>query len=298
MYDRDQLAALTAVVETGSFEAAARRLQVTASAVSQRVKGLERLTGALVVRRTRPATATPVGETLVRLARQFDALEHDASDALGGATTETTVSVAVNADSVATWFTPALVAAAGELPLRFVVRVDDEKRTIDLLRDGSVMGAVTTVPRPVQGCRTVSLGALRYRAVVAASAGQEWDPAVGLRTADRVEFDTTDDIPRRVAGDLLPRGGPATAHPVRSTVHTVPSTEGYLAAIRAGLGWGAVPESVALQEIAAGRLVDAADGRTHDVPLHWQHWRIGSAALLALTEAVVTTARTHLVAPT
>lgn len=289
MYDRDQLAALTAVVETGSFEEAARRLQVTPSAVSQRVKGLERLTGAVVVRRTRPATATPVGETLVRLARQFDALEHDAVDALGGAVTEATVSVAVNADSVATWFTPALVAAARVLPLRFEVRVDDEKRTIDLLRDGSVMGAVTTVPRPVQGCRTVALGAMRYRAVVATSVGHTWeDTTSGLRSTDRVEFDRTDDIPRRVAGDLLPRGG-------RATVHTVPSTEGYLAAIRAGLGWGAVPESVARQEIAAGRLVDATEGRTHDVPLYWQHWRIASAALLALTDAIIETARDELV---
>ena len=41
----DQLAALAAVIEFGSFDAAAERLHVTPSAVSQRIKALEQRVG-------------------------------------------------------------------------------------------------------------------------------------------------------------------------------------------------------------------------------------------------------------
>ena len=87
----------------------------------------------------------------------------------------------------------------------------------------------------------------------------------------------------------------ATSRALTGTVHTVSAGDGYLAAIRAGLGWGAIPELLAAEHLASGALVEVAGGRHLDVPLHWQHWRIASAPLATLTDAVVATARTHLV---
>lgn len=52
----DQLAALAAVIECGSFDAAADRLHVTPSAVSQRIKALESRVGQVLVVRDKPCT--------------------------------------------------------------------------------------------------------------------------------------------------------------------------------------------------------------------------------------------------
>ncbi|PUA81602.1 LysR family transcriptional regulator ArgP [Nocardioides currus] len=286
MYDRAQLAALESVVARGSFEAAARDLHLTPSAVSQRVRALENATGAVLVRRTRPCTATSAGEHLVRLARQVRELESDTDAELHQRDAPPTLAIAANADSVSTWFVDALRSAGDATDAGFDVRVDDENHTAALLRSGAVMGAVTTTGEPVQGCRSVPIGSLRYRAV--ASPDLAITDLASLSVAPRARFHATDDIPDR----LVAR---ATTRALTGRLHTVGAGDGYLAAIRAGLGWGAIPELLAAEHLATGALVEVAGGRHLDVPLHWQHWRIASTALVALTDAVVATARTQLV---
>lgn len=286
MYDRAQLAALAAVVTSGSFEAAARSLHVTPSAVSQRVRALENTAGAVLVQRTRPCSATSAGEHLVRLARQVAELEADTDAELHHRDAPPSLAIAANADSVSTWFVGALRVAGAETGAGFDVRVEDENHTAALLRSGAVMGAVTTTGDPVQGCRSVSIGSLRYRAV--ASPDLAITDVTSLAAAPRARFHATDDIPER----LVAR---ATTRALTGRLHTVSAGDGYLAAIRAGLGWGAIPELLAAEHLASGALVEVAGGRHLDVPLHWQHWRIASSALTALTEAVVSTARTQLV---
>lgn len=289
MYDRSQLATLAAVIDTGSFEAAAQALHVTPSAISQRVRGLEDSAGAVLVQRIRPCVATTAGEHLLRLARQVADLEADVDAVLQHRDADVagaTLSIAANADSVSTWFVEALKAAGGATGAAFDVRVDDENHTAALLRSGVVMGAVTTAAEAVQGCRSVPLGSLRYRAV--ASPDLDIVDLPSLIAAPQARFHATDQLPAQ----LLAK---ATRRPLTGIVHTVGAGDGYLAAIRAGLGWGAIPELLAAEHLASGALVEVAGGRHLDVALHWQHWRIASAPLLALTDAVVSTARTHLV---
>jgi LysR family transcriptional regulator (chromosome initiation inhibitor) len=157
--DQLQLATFQAVVDTGSFEAAARLLHVTPSAVSQRIKALERSVGQVLVRRARPAVATPAGEALVRFAGQVALLEREA---LAQARDGTRVSIVVNADSLLTWFLPALAAVSGP---SYELHTDDQDYTADLLRSGAAMAAVTADHVVVQGCRIEPLGAMRYLAV-------------------------------------------------------------------------------------------------------------------------------------
>lgn len=161
-FDPAQLATLAAVVRHGSFEAAARALHVTPSAVSQRIKALEVAAGQVLVRRARPTAATAAGEVLVRLAGEVELLEREARAVLGDGG-PVTLALAVNADSLSTWFPEVLVG----LPDDVLVDVHraDQDRTADLLREGTVMAAVTADRRPVQGCSVERLGAMRYHAV-------------------------------------------------------------------------------------------------------------------------------------
>ncbi|NYG54470.1 LysR family transcriptional regulator ArgP [Nocardioides perillae] len=284
-----QLAALVAVVDTGTFEAAARALHVTPSAVSQRVRALESAVGRVLVRRSTPCAPTGAGEVLVRLGRAHALLQAEAYAALDGAASGVLeLGVAVNADSLATWF-PLVVAGLAEWEgLALTVRVQDQERTADLLRSGAVLAAVTAEPAAVQGCSVEPLGSLRYRAAAAPHLLERHRHGGRLRWADLplVAFDETDDLQHRM---LAARG-----HAEARVVHRVPTTEGFLAAVTAGLGWGLVPEPQLAPLVAAGRLVEVGPRERVDVALHWQRWRLTSPVLDRLTGLVREAARAHL----
>lgn len=282
MYDRDRLATLSAVVEEGGFEPAAARLHVTPSAVSQRIKALEQQAGQVLVRRTRPCTATDAGQALLRLARQIAVLEGEVARTFGE-TTPAHLPIAVNADSVTHWFLDALAPLVAAHDVRLDLHVDDEGHTADLLRDGTVVGAVTTAPAPVQGCAAEPLGAMRYRAVATPGVAARWfegrDPALAFPAAPRVDFGPKDLLQARFARMI-------THRPCTGAVHRVPAADGYHAAVRAGLGWGMFADGTARDETAAGRLVLLGGERYLDVPLYWQHWRLRTTVLDELTASV------------
>ncbi|PZF91575.1 LysR family transcriptional regulator ArgP [Micromonospora deserti] len=285
--DSTQLRTFAAVVAEGSFEAAARLLHVTPSAVSQRIKALEESVGQVLVRRTRPCVATAAGAPLLRLAGQLVLLEREAlADARGpltGGGARTRVAVVVNADSLATWFPAALARLPDGLGLCFDIRQDDQDHTAELLRDGSVTAAVTAQREAVQGCRVLRLGAMRYRALAApalvAAHFTDGLTATALAGAPVVVFDRKDRVQHRFLRSV-------TGRALDPPVHYVPSVPAFSAAIRLGLGWGLVPERIAADDLAAGHCVDIAPGRQVDIPLYWQHWRLDSAVLAALTAAV------------
>ena len=280
--DAVQLATFRAVIAEGSFDAAARALHVTPSAVSQRIKALEQDVGQVLVRRTKPAEPTAAGQALVRLAGQITLLEREALDAARGGPESggrTRISVSVNADSLYTWFLPALATVPG---LALDLHQEDEDYTTDLLRAGTVMAAVTTQQVAVQGCRVEPLGAMRYLALAAP------DTFTGFATSPMVLFNRKDRLQHRFRAALTHRTLPDPP------IHYVPATAACVEAARLGLGWAMVPATAAAGDLASGRLVDLAPGRHLDIPLHWQCWRMESAALTTLTTAVRTAAATAL----
>lgn len=106
---QEGLQTLAAVLREGTFDGAAAVLHITPSAVSQRIKALETSVGRVVVRRTKPATATPDGEILVRLAKQWELLIEEARTELLGSSSahdadesRIHLPIAANADSLAT----------------------------------------------------------------------------------------------------------------------------------------------------------------------------------------------------
>ncbi|WP_183094004.1 LysR family transcriptional regulator ArgP [Nocardioides stalactiti] len=285
-----QLEALVAIADHGSFEAAARVLHVTPSAISQRVRALESLCGRVLVTRTAPCRPTEAGAAYVRLGRQtrllYDEvrLETDPEDHV------VPLTVVVNADSLATWFRDVLTTAGTWDDTALRLRVEDQAYSAGLLRRGDVVAAVTSDPTPVQGCAVETLGVLRYGAAATPAFVERWrrGRAMDWERMPVVVFNDKDGLQHEVlaARGVSPR-----------VVHQVPTSTDFHEAARRGLGWCLVPEPQLLPDLGAGRLV-RLPGRPEttqvDVPLFWQRWRLDSPALTRLTDAVHAAARTHL----
>lgn len=281
-FDREHLETLRAVVEEGTLDAAARRLQVTPSAVSQRLKAFEHQLGRVLVVRSKPARATAAGEELVRMARQLALLEHEADQALGTGGGSTTIPIAVNADSLATWILPALERVTREHPIAFEIHRDDQDHTAGWLANGTVMGAVTSQAAPVPGCTSTPLGRMRYRPRAARPFAARWFPdgpdATSLARAPLVVFDEKDHLQTRYLQMV-------TRRPLDPPRHRVPASADFALAVRLGLGWGMLPDAQ-----AAGT-VEFDSARGIDVPLYWQQWNLRSPLLDAVAAEVVATAR-------
>jgi LysR family transcriptional regulator, chromosome initiation inhibitor len=276
-----QLAALAAVVDTGSFDGAAARLRLTPSAVSQRIKALERSAGQVLVRRSKPTTPTSAGESYLRLARQLTVILEHAQAELEDDADPPTIPIAVNADSLATWVLPALAQVA-DVAL-FDLRREDEAHTAGLLRAGAVVAAITSEAEPVQGCRSVRLGTMRYRPTASPEFARRWFAGgvttESLTTAPVVAFDVKDHL----QDDYLRKVARRPLHPPR---HHVPSSADFAEAVRLGLGWGMLPRQQSATAIATGDLVLLDERRYVDVPLYWQQWTLHTAALDAVAEAI------------
>jgi LysR family transcriptional regulator, chromosome initiation inhibitor len=288
MIDQGQLEALLAAVTEGTFDAAAQTLHVTPSAVSQRIKALETRVGRVLVTRSKPVAPTPSGAVLLRAARQMQAIAVDALGELGEPdgsgdvpSAPLTIPLAVNADSLATWFVEALAAAGPGLT--FDLRRADETRTAELLRDGTVMAAVTASAEPVSGCTVRRLGQMRYRPRASAAFVKRWlsdgVTAQTLAAAPVVLFDREDPLQDR----YLRRRARRRLSPPRCYV---PGSGAFVQAVRQGLGWGMVPDLQAGPVAGQPALVEFDAGGAIDVPLYWQQWRRSSAALERVSAAV------------
>ena len=285
--DLAQLRALRAAVDAGTLDGAARALHVTPSAVSQRLKALEQGTGHVLLVRSRPVRVTEPGRALLRLAREVDLLAADTARELSsGAGGRVVLPVAVNADSLATWLLPALAALGDEVLLD--LRRADQDDTAALLRDGTVVAAVTAASRPVPGCSSTPLGVLRYRPAAVPAFAQRWfadgPTAAALGRAPVVDFDRDDDLQR----GWLRRRTRGRADPPR---HLVPSTEGFVQAVLSGLGWGMLSELQLAEPSLAGAVVLLDPDAVVDVRLHWQRWKVRSPSLERLTDVVLTGGR-------
>jgi LysR family transcriptional regulator (chromosome initiation inhibitor) len=282
-----QLDALVAIADCGSFEAAARRLHVTPSAVSQRIRALESASGQVLVSRGTPCVPTPRGERLVQLGRQTRLLHDEARQELG-ALTSVELPVAVNADSLGTWFRDVLAEAAGWGATAVLLHVEDQAYSQELLRRGDVLAAVTSDPVAVQGCAAEPLGAMRYVPAATPEFAARWRVSDGMDWAamPMLDFNEKDDEQSK----QLRRRRVEQRPPV---VHRVPSTADFYEAARLGLGWGMLPELQAHADLDAGRL-ERLSQDVSDVPLYWQRWRVESPRLAKLTEAVRRAARTQL----
>lgn len=298
MLDYAALTALSAVVREGSFERAARVLNVTPSAISQRIRLLEERVGCSLVIREQPCRPTETGRNLCQHVDRVRLLEDDLRASVPSLASDhdarVPIPVAVNADSLATWFAPALASFAVGAPVLMEIAVDDQEHTAEWLRSGAVMGAVTGSGRAVPGCSSLSLGAMRY--VAAASpdfAAMHFSKGVNARSlavAPSLVFNTKDELQERWAHKICRRH-------IELPRHVVPSAHAFVTVTLAGMGWALHPYSLIAQHLKNGALVALVADSTLEVPLHWQFARAASSLLDSLTKHLVSEARKELVQP-
>ncbi|HIW99155.1 MAG TPA: ArgP/LysG family DNA-binding transcriptional regulator [Candidatus Nesterenkonia stercoripullorum] len=290
----DHLRAFVTAVDEGTFDAAAALLGISGSAFSQRIKALEKEVGHVLVTRTVPVAPTASGTALLRIARQTVMLEDEARRSLkfgtsGQGSGISTLAVAVNADSLATWFIRVLQEAATWDDVELHLVAEDQEHTHELLRDGSVAAAITDRPTAIPGCRSTSLGTMTYWPVASAQLLDRHRGADGLVAWHRVplvDFTIRDSLQRNALRRLTGGETPVT--------HLVPSVEAYNAAVRFGLGWGMMPEIQMPAKLLEGThadLVMIPELGVQRAALHWQHWSSTTPVVDRLTAAVQRAAR-------
>ncbi|MBV8619539.1 MAG: LysR family transcriptional regulator ArgP [Curvibacter sp.] len=294
-FDPHALECLAAIVEEGGFERAAQRLSITQSAVSQRLRALEAQAGTVLIVRSRPLKATPAGQLLLKHTKQLRLLRADLDRDLrdltpgGGkrAREEERISIAINADSIASWALPALDPVVQQgLPLEIIT--DDQDFTDEWLRSGQVLGCVTTLKQALRGCKVVPLGAMRYVAVAhpglaAQRLGEGLTPH-NFRDVPFVAFNRKDDMQSEFVSQCF------GLKRVSLSQLFVPSSEGQVRAVLAGWGISVVPELLVREALAQGRLVNLVPDFALPIQLYWHCWNLESEVLDILSGALTNAA--------
>jgi len=301
-FDPDALECLAAIWEEGGFERAAQRLSITQSAVSQRLRALEAQVGTVLIVRSRPLRVTSAGQLLLKHTKMLRLLRADlekdlkelAPSATGGGREDERVSIAVNADSIATWALPALTAMA-RTGLAIEIITDDQDFTHEWLREGQVLGCVTSMDQALRGCRMEPLGLMDYVAVAHKAYASEHLPhglgAHQFAQTPFVAFNRKDDMQREFV---------ARAFGLRRVVLKqlfVPSSEGQVRAVLAGWGVGVVPRLLVQPWLDGGQLVNVLPAFRLPVSLYWHCWNLQSDVLDGLSQALRQAAQNSLRTP-
>ena len=290
-FDPDALECLAAIIEEGGFERAAQRLSITQSAVSQRLRSLEAQVGTVLIVRSRPLKATSAGQLMLKHAKMMRLLRADlerdlrelAPNSTHGQRDEDRISIAINADSIATWALQALTPLAHSgLPVEIIH--DDQDFTHEWLREGQVLGCVTSLGQALRGCKMEPLGAMRY---VAVAQPEYADHSLGgsltrhnFHKVPFIAFNRKDDLQRDFVSTAF--GLPQ----VMLKQLYVPSSEGQVRAALAGWGVAVVPELLVQDLIKRGDLVNVAPRHTQQVKLYWHCWNLVSEVLDTLSQAL------------
>lgn len=293
MIDYNQLQAFAIVIEVQNFDKAARRLHVTQSAVSQRVKQLEESLGKLLIIRSQPLRPTPAGQQLLRHYRQINLLQSELLEALGDAHVEgfTKLAIGLNADSLATWFMEAIDPLLKDSKLLLELRVDDQDQTHRFLRQGEVIGCISASDQPIQGSSCTALGIICYRALATAEFLQHYFPSEidpdRFKQAPAVEFNQKDELQDRYLEEFFNISGDYPRH-------RVPSSQAFFDLIERGHAWGMVPDQQSQRLLNQGRLQELNPGDNLKVPLYWHSWNMTTDVSRRLTECLVRYCREHL----
>lgn len=287
MLDSKQCDAFYAVIEAGSFENAARKLNLTPAAISIRVQSLEKELGLLLINRTKPCTTTKSGQFLLEYLHHTRLLEQNLRLDLGGKSKDDFIQItlAVNADALATWMLPLIQDIVTQEKLTVEFRIDDQEHTYQLLETGVASACLSTQDQPMNGCEVKFLGAMQYKMYASQRFIARWFKdgitRQHLREAPAVLFNDKDQLHTNSLLKLF--GLPKGTYPYFS----IPTSESFVEAIRLGLGYGMVPVQQLNHIHAQHDLVEIIPDATIEVPLYWHYWKRQSPALHKLTQHLI-----------
>jgi LysR family transcriptional regulator (chromosome initiation inhibitor) len=294
MLDYKLIEALALVARAGGFDKAAQALHITQSAVSQRVKLLEEQLGQILLARTTPPRPTSAGRKLLKHYLQVKRLEDDLFGEMADQVDKgyTSLAVALNADSLATWFLEAIKAVVLDEGVLLDIRVDDQEQTHRLLKNGDVVGCISTRDQPLQGCNLEYIGTMNYHMLAAPEFAKKWFPTgitiAAARRAPAIIFNRKDQLHHKLFQLVLEEV------PDAIPANYIPSAEKFAEAIVLGLGYGMLPLQQSDPFIRTGRLIDLAPDRTVSVKLYWHCWNLTSKPLVNFTQHLIFRAKTLL----
>jgi LysR family transcriptional regulator, chromosome initiation inhibitor len=276
MLNYQSLYALSTVIRTGSFESAARKLSITPSAVSQRIKQLEEAVGSALIKRGQPCTATASGMLLAQHAERVQFMEAELCSTLPavrkkGSNDVRRFKVAINDDSLSTWFidTVADFCIAKEIMLDVVI--EDEDHSIELVRDGSVQAAISSQSKALTGWGATYLGKMQYVAVCSPSFSdryfREGATEKAFSVAPQIAYTAKDRLQNIFVRKLMKAC-------IEPPVHKVPHTPAYVSACLSGMAWGVCPLSLVNDLIINGKLIDFCPTVRFEMELYWHFWKI------------------------
>lgn len=288
--DYKLLHALDVIMQEQSFERAAHRLHMTQSAISQRIKQLELLVAQPVLIRSQPLQLTAIGQRLLTHYRQVQQLERELLPTISPEVPESTltITIATNADSLATWLIPALAPILTQEKIELNLLIEDENRTIERLRKGEAFGGITLQEEPLTGCQSDFLGIMDYVLTASPQFTDKYFPTgltdTALRQAPGVAFDQRDDM--HVSYIARHFGLPPGSYPC----HTVRSSEAFVMLAKNHLAYCLIPRLQIQSELESGELIELLPEKTLRQRLYWQRWALEKGIYRQISHRLLTTA--------
>ncbi|MDP2561146.1 LysR family transcriptional regulator ArgP [Psychrobium sp. 1_MG-2023] len=271
-FDYKLLEALSTVIEQQSFELAARKLFISQSAVSQRIKLLEETVTQPVLIRSQPLMATPIGEHLLTHYKMVRQLEDDLLPELlpEAPRKPIKVSLAVNADSIATWFIEAITPILKSHLVELDLIIKNESKTIEKLRSGEAVGAVSNQQKSLPGYQSFYLGDMRFILVASPEFVARYFPKgikpSSLKLAPGISYDTVDDMHVKFIEQHF------KIEAKDYFCHSVRSSEAFVALAKQGAAYCLVPELQVKAELEQGLLVNLCPDKVLTQSLYWHSW--------------------------
>lgn len=274
MLDYRGIEALYTVQELQSFESAAKKLHITQSAVSQRIKGLETYYGEPVLIRTLPYKPTPIGESLISHYKRICMLEESLKQQLAHAAIKPHVSIALNRDSLETWFLDLIEDTNIFNNITLEIIADDQELTLDYLRKGLVSACLSTSEKGIIGGNVTFLGNMEYLLVASPQFIKRYfsdkDQKKCLIDSPAIKFDKNDKLHERYLEKYFGLNGEGV------NFHVVPSVRGFKKFALLGYGYGLIPKIDILKELKNKKLLQLYPEKVWKIPLYWHYWDIES----------------------
>lgn len=285
LIDYKSLKILLTVIEKNHFERAASSLHMTQSAISQRIKQLEAYYGEPLLIRTQPYQATPLGEKLLSHYKKVALLEATIAQELTDTQSPLSFAIAINRDSLETWFKPIFPQLPTDITLD--IFSDDQEITIQYLKKGLVIGAVSTQAKVLSGCHAHYLGIMDYCLVASPSFKKRFFRTLSkeaLLNAPAILFDNKDHLHQHYLKRFF-----QIKH--KPNYHFVPSISCFKEAAIHGLGYGLIPEIDIQKELRSGTLVQLAPKKTWPMPLYWHHFAMENKVLQSFNDLILKLAK-------
>lgn len=285
--------ALHAVIQWRHFESAANKLCITQSAVTQRIKTLEKYYGEPLLVRSSPPKPTPLGEQLIAHYKRVLILEDSLNTEHSNNKPKGTLSIALNRDSLETWFLKNLqqIDIMDNITLNIIA--DDQEKTLAYLRQGMVSACLATSKTPITGGVAHYLGDMAYHLVCSPDYAQRYfysrKQSEWFRDSVALQFDNNDHLHQKYLDKYF------SNHDVEINYHVIPSVYGFKSYALQGYGYGLIPKIDIEPELQNKTLIDLLPNQTWRIPLYWHHWELESEIYQQFNRSLIQEARKSLI---